>query len=291
MYKALYLYSNKTGIKRSKKFQDKIIYKLSESFDLVAKETSSQDEFVKECQNCSGDFDVLIVAGGDGTFNLAVSTLCNLDKNRRPILGYLPTGTINDAGKGFGVKGSIRKAINILRKQKIVDIDICKANNQYFSYVCTTGAYADISYVTKRRKKKFFGKLSYYFVAVKEAFIKRKVECSITADGVTYDVVTPFVLVMNGPYVGGFKVNSKNAMFDGVIDIYLTKPGIFNGLLHYLFFKVKTKHIRARKIEITTNQENYWCFDGEKGISGNLKIEVLPGYLKVFGLKKTAKIK
>lgn len=289
MYKALYLYSDKTGIKRPRKFQEKIINKLSESFELTAKKTSSLEEFINECKQCKPSFDVLIVAGGDGTFNSAISVLSTLDKNNRPILGYIPIGTINDAGKGFGVKGRVNKALKILQKQEIVDIDICKANDQYFSYVCAIGTYANISYITARTKKKFFGKLSYYWIAVKQAFKIRNIKATIIADGIKYEVKTPFVLIMNGPSVGGFLINSKTSMYDGVIDIYLTKPGIFNGLLHYMFFKIRTKHIKAKKIEISTNLNESWCFDGEKGISGKLKIELLPQNLKVFGHKISVK--
>lgn len=291
MYKALYLYSNKTGLKRRKKFQENIIKKLSEIFELTAKKTSSLDELIFECKNCYKNYEVLIVAGGDGTFNAVISALSSLEKEHRPILGYLPLGTINDAGKGFGVKGKVRKAIKILKKQELVDIDICKVNNQYFSYVCAIGSYSDISYITKREKKKFFGRISYYLIAIKEAFKIRKIHAVIKADGVTYEVNTPVVLILNGPSVGGFTINSKASMYDGVIDIYLTKGGLFNGLLHYLFFKVRTQHIQAKNIEITTNCDETWCFDGEKGISGDLKIELLPQNIKVFGHKKVAKTK
>ena len=291
MYKALYLYSDKTGLKRPKKFQDKIIKKLSEIFLLTSKKTNSMDEFVNECKNCSKNFEVLIVAGGDGTFNAAISVLSNLKKENRPILGYIPTGTINDAGKGFGIKGKSRKAIKIIKKQEIVNIDVCKANDSYFSYVCAIGKYTDISYVTKRNKKKFLGRLSYYFVAIKEALTIKNIHAIIKADGVTYDVKTPFVLVLNGPSVGGFLINSKTSMYDGVIDIFLTKPGIFNGLLHYLFFKIRTTHIQAKNIEITTNLDESWCFDGEKGIKGDLKIQLLPQNIKVFGQKFQVKTK
>lgn len=291
MYKALYLYSDKTGLKRRKKFQEKIIKRLSQCFSLTPKKTTSLEEFIHECENCYPTYDVLIVAGGDGTLNLAVSTLEKLDKDQRPIVGYIPTGTINDGGRGFGVKGKVRQALKVLEKQEVVDIDVCKANDSYFVYVCAIGTYADISYITKRNKKKLFGRLSYYFIAIKEALKIRNIKASIKADGKVYDVKTPFVLVMNGPSVGGFKINSKQSMYDGVIDIYLTKPGIFNGLLHFIFFKIRTKHIQAKNIEITANLNESWCFDGEKGISGNLKIEVLPQNLKVFGHKIPAKSK
>lgn len=290
MLKALYLYSDKTGLKRPKKFQDKIISRLSKSFELVAKKTSTIDEFILECQNCKSNFDVLIVAGGDGTFNLTISTLAKLDKSNRPILGYIPTGTINDAGRGFGVY-RVRKALKVLEKQETIDIDICRANDSYFSYVCAIGTYADISYITKRDKKKLFGRLSYYFIAIKEAMKIRNIEAHIVADGISYDVKTPFVLVMNGPSVGGFKINSKSAMCDGLIDIYLTKPGIFNGLLHFIFFKIRTTHIQAKNIEISTNSNDSWCFDGEKGISGDLKISLLNEKITVFGRKNSVKVK
>lgn len=284
--KALYLYSDKTGLSRPKNFQERIIRKLSLSYDLTAKATKSREEFISECQNSiSNGYEVVIISGGDGTFNMGCSAIAELPKEKRPIIGYVPTGTCNDSGKTLGIKG-IRKALKILKNKKIVDYDICKVNDQYFTFVCAIGQYADIAYITERREKKHFGRLSYYRIAIKEAFQKKKVHAVVECNNKKYEVITPFVLVMSGSNVGGFKVNFKKSYNDGLFDIYLTKPGLFNGLLHYLFFKARTLHVKTSAAKIHTDQTGEWCIDGERGMKGDIEIECLKSHLRVIGLKK-----
>ena len=285
--KALYLYSDKTGLKRSSSFQNKIINKLKRDYELVSKKTDSKDEFISECKNAKDNgFNLLIIAGGDGTFNMACSVIAALDKAKRPIIGYIPAGTINDSGKTFGVK-NIRQSLRVLHKKQILDYDICKVNDTYFTFVCAIGQYADIAYITERREKKFFGRFSYYRIAIKEAFQKKIVHASITCNNKTYEVDTPFVLIMSGKNVGGFRVNFHKSYNDGLFDIYLTKPGWFNGLLHYLFFKIKTIHIRTDSVSVHTDQDSDWCIDGERGMKGDVTINCLKSHLQVIGVRKS----
>ena len=284
--KALYLYSDKTGLSRPKHFQENVINRLSKSYELTSKCLDSKDKFVFECQNAvDNGYEVLIIAGGDGTFNMGCSAIASLPKEKRPIIGYVPTGTCNDSAKTLGIKG-IRKAIKLLKKKDVIDYDICKVNDQYFTFVCAIGQYADIAYITERREKKHFGRLSYYRIAIKEAFQKKKVHAVVECNNNKYEVVTPFVLVMSGSNVGGFKVNFKKSYNDGLFDIYLTKPGLFNGLLHYLFFKARTLHLKTSVAKIHTDQVGEWCIDGERGMKGDVEIKCLKSHLRVIGLKK-----
>ena len=284
--KALYLYSDKTGIKKTKVFQERIIKKLEKSYELTARKPSSQEEFIKECKSAvDNGFEVLIISGGDGTFNMACSAIAPLEKEKRPIIGYIPTGTCNDSAKTFGIR-NVRQALRVLKRQQVFDYDICKVNDSYFTFVCAIGQYSDIAYITERREKKFFGRLSYYRIAIKEAFQKKNVHAVVKCNDKTYEVDTPFVLVMSGVNVGGFKVNFKKSYNDGLFDIYLTKPGWFNGLLHYMFFKIKTTHIKTSSVDISTDQTGEWCIDGERGMKGDVHIECLKSHLRVIGIRK-----
>lgn len=284
--KALFLYSNDTsGKNRAYKKRDYIVKKLSSKYEVVDKCCPSLDSFDYECSHASENFDALIIAGGDGTFNRAVNNIASLSEENRPILGYIPTGTINDAGKSYGIKFSIRRALKIILKGNISRSDICKVNDSFFLYVLAIGQYSDISYITPRKEKRKFGRISYYLLAIKEAFQIRKIKVHIETDKECFDDVTPFVLVMNGLYVGGFPVNFKNSTVDGKFDLYLTKPGLFNGLLHFIFFKVRTRHIVTSKMKISTNANMPWCIDGEKGLTGDVIITCLPKHVRVFSAK------
>ena len=285
--KVLYLYSDKTGIAKSQRKVERLNKKLNEIYsDITIKKTENLEDFSKNIKDSAGIFDILIVAGGDGTLKYAVNVLMTIDKEKRPALGYIPTGTVNDAGKAVGYKGSIRQALKVLKRGYIDFVDICKVNNDYINFVCAAGAFSDISYVVKRGYKKFFGRLAYYFYALSQVFKRRLIEAEIEIKNQKFTVKTPFIMVMNSQNVGGFPVNFNFSVKDGLVEVYITKPGLFNGLLHYAFFKVKTTKLKVDHIKITLKDDEYWCFDGERGDKKTVDIQVLQQELKVVGKAK-----
>lgn len=285
--KALYLYSDKTGLKKSEKKTQKLHNKLKEIYseiDIV--KTSSLEEFEERIRNAIKTYDILIVAGGDGTLKFAVDVLMSYKKEERPILGYVPTGTVNDAGKAIGVRGKAKQALKVLEKGNIDEVDVCKVNNTYFNFVCAAGAFSDISYVVKRGYKKVLGRLAYYFYAVKEVFKRKLIEIEVETKDNKFTVRAPFVMALNSKNVGGFPVNFHYSVKDGLIEVYITKPGILNGLIHYAFFKTRTIKLKTDYIKMTLKSDDYWCFDGEKGDQKSVEISVLKQELKVIGKAK-----
>ena len=280
----LYLYSDKTGVTKSERKVNKLNNKLKEIYpDLTIKKTKDLDDFESSIRNAAGVYDILVVAGGDGTVKFVVNVLMSIPKEKRPTIGYIPTGTVNDAGKAVGVKGSVRQALKVLKVGRTDTVDICKVNNEYFTFVCAAGAFSDISYVVKRGYKKVIGRLAYYFYALSQIFKKREIEYEIATKTEKFSGKAPFIMVMNSRNVGGFPVNFDFSVKDGLVEVYITKPGIFNGLLHYAFFKVKTTKLRVDYIKITLKNDEYWCFDGERGDKKSVEISVLKQELKVIG--------
>ena len=285
--KTLYLCSNKTGLKKSEKKTALIFNSLRKIYkDLTIIKTENIGDFEENIRKSVGIFDIVIVGGGDGTLKAAVTVLMEFSKDQRPILGYLPLGTVNDAGKAVGINGSIKKALKILETNSVVDVDVCKVNDEYFNFVCAAGAYSDISYITKRRAKKIIGKFAYYFVAIASLFKKKKLEVHVVADDQVVDMKTPLVLIMNSKNVGGFPVNFHYSVVDGMVEIYLTKPGLFNGLLHYAFFKMRTIKLRAKHVKVSIKSNETWCLDGEKGFDGDIEINVFQRELRMIGKLK-----
>ena len=286
--KALFLYSDVTGIGTVNRHLTEVQKSLSETFDAldIHKTASLEDAIAKAVDSC-GKYDALIISGGDGTFNNIIGAL--VGKKDAPTIGYINGGTICDVGKNFGIHGSFRRALRIIKEGYTCGFDVGRVNDSYFTYVAAIGAFADIPYVTKRKYKKRLGRIAYYFRAIGAALVPKKIHCHVVADGREYDLDVPFILCLSGKNVGGFRVNSNSSsIHDGKFELFLTKPGIFNGLLHYLFFKMRTTKIVASRFQIDVQYPLPWDLDGEKGPSGNVHIEAVDSGLAIFCAKKFA---
>lgn len=284
---ALLLYSKHSGKRSPVKKLDFILSELSGSFSSIeARCFSAKEETAAFVKEKGSEYDVIIVAGGDGTFNNVINSLMDLPK--KPILGYLNYGTIGDVGKNFGVTRNLKKSLEIIKRGRTEDFDVglleCDDRKSYFSYMAAEGAYSDISYVAKRHEKKRFGAMAYYKLAFKEAFHKHEVDYEIIANGHRYTGVTPFILLLNGIYVGGFKVNRKGAINDGKLDLFLAKPSLFNGLCSY-FFRAGITTISGDSFDITFKNSGIWCVDGEESLEGNVKASLIHNALKIFSSK------
>ena len=281
--KALFFYTEDSGHGQLTSHIGTIIESLRKHFGEVDvyRSPSVEAGFIVARDAC-GRYDVLIVAGGDGTFNNVLNAV--VGQASIPTIGYFNNGTLGDIGNNIGIGHHWRKSLRIIKKGYVRPIDVGFANGHYFSYVCAIGRYADISYATPRKNKKYLGRFSYYFSAVGQAFKKKTVFVAGEVDGTPFEARTPFVLLLNGRRVGGFPVNPHGRIDDGDMELFLTKPGLFNGLMNYLFH-VKTRKLVGKSFRIHTDQQMPWCFDGEAGPTGDLQVECLHNAIKVFCAK------
>ena len=282
--KAIFIYNKTSGKGRILKKKDFIIKELKEIYDEIdVVESLSEEHFIEVSKKACGKYDAIIFSGGDGTFNMIVNAIAK--EENRPVLGVIPTGTVNDAAKNFGISKNIKKALKIIKEQKIRKFDIGQLNDKYFVFTAAIGAYADIPIVTTKKEKKKFGPLAYYFRALPTIFKFVKIEGNIEIDGVTYPYKTPFVLIMNSSRVGGFKINPKSNVYDGKMDVFIARPSIFNSLLTYMFARRRIKHYQGSHIKVEVHIPDYWDIDGEKGPSGNADITVLASHISIYSKK------
>jgi diacylglycerol kinase (ATP) len=283
MKKALFLYSGLTGAHGKLKLIEKAIARLSTSFDLVSYKTSSVEELKEKAQSSCSYFDVLLVAGGDGTFHQAINAIAS--ESKKPILGFINAGTMGDVSASFGLSHSFWDGVKTIEEGHFESFDVCKANDVFFIYMAATGAYANVAYKTSRKKKKSFGKLAYYSLSAKEAMAKKEIALDIAINGERVSYNGPFFMALNGPRVGGFYVNKIGQQDDGRFEAYLTPSGSFNGLTSYLTSK-RPWCFSSSSAEVFSPSEREWCLDGEPYIFKNVKLTCLQKEIMVFCREK-----
>jgi YegS/Rv2252/BmrU family lipid kinase len=73
-------------------------------------------------------FDIVCVAGGDGSVNEAGTALIN----RKTALAILPTGSGNGIARHLGLSMRLKSALNRINEQKLDTIDTVTLNSKYF---------------------------------------------------------------------------------------------------------------------------------------------------------------
>ena len=223
--------------------------------------------------------DLILVCGGDGTFNEVVSAIMEL--NIKDIsIAYIPMGTTNDLAKSLKMPikdASITK--NLLRSKARV-LDVGKLNNdKYFCYVAAFGVMTDVAYKTSQKAKNKYGRLAYYLNAIKELIKIPTYKVKIVFDDEEIEGEFIYGGISNSESIAGFKwFNTEDIdLSDGKFEaVFIRKPKKLSGYFRLLSdFKHKDYmvnrdfvYFKANKITISTEKNLDWTIDGE--YAGNM---------------------
>lgn len=292
--KTLFMYNPVSGKGKILKKIKYIKNELEKVFDLVEiYETRSALDTIEKAKAVCGEYDVLVFSGGDGTFNDVACGIASCDE--RPILGYIPSGTVNDIARNLKISKNIKKAVKVITEKNIINHDVGMINDKYFIYVVGMGTFTEVSYRTKQKTKRILGKLAYFFDGFKDFFSPKLSKVIIKGKDVDFEGVVPMVLVLNSVSAGGINFNMRGHLNDGVFDILAIKNGFFKGMLNlvktiiFAFRKKKqnsyVSYFSSPEFEIICDKDITWCVDGEEGPKGNVKIKNLHSHLKIYAPK------
>lgn len=242
-------------------------------------------------------FDMILVAGGDGTLNEVVNGIMTL--NTKPRIGYIPTGTVNDVAHLLGIPRNVKKAIKlILDSGELKKMDISKLGDTYFTYAAATGKFARASYDLKREDKKKFGFLAYVFRGIADAFQDYKMPLKITHENGIIDATFTLLLFLNGPRVGGVHLFliRKSKLNDGKIEARLFERRRYLTLFRVLsFFAIgglvtrSTHMIKSSFYNIEASGYVEWNTDGEQIEHNSARIDVIPEAIEIYVSKRSSK--
>lgn len=293
--KCLFVYNPESGKGKILKHEKYIKEKLSSIYQQVDVIKSEYAGHIFEIvRDMPDEYDTLVVAGGDGTLNEVINALGS--KKKKPKIGYIPTGTVNDVAHSLDIPRSIKGAVDNILQQNVFKHDIFRMNDRFGIYVCCAGVFTESSYATGRSTKKHFGRIAYFFHGVKKIFTSPSIELKLTLpDGTLYQGKFALLLVVNSRYVAGFKLNKRASLNDGLIDVLLVRSkrdtvslggmakvaGLFvNGVP--LKQKKGIIKLRTNSFKLETNSSTTINLDGEKVGLGSFDFEVLKEAVEIF---------
>ncbi len=170
------------------------------------------------------DFDVIAVAGGDGTINEVANGL----GPSAPPLAVIPLGTANVLAAEIGLPVDPDLVARTIARAQPTMVNVGTVNGRRFLMMAGAGfdahVVANVDPVMKRR----FGKLAYVWQTFVQFGRYRFPELRVTVDGTAYPAYS--AVVANGHYYGGRFVCAPDArLTEPRLDVCLfTRPGRLN---------------------------------------------------------------
>ena len=288
----LFLYNPVSGRGKVAKKLGYILSSLGQSFEKVdVYATTGPGDMTRAAREGAARYGAIVFAGGDGSVNEVVQGVCEAET--APLLGYIPTGTVNDVAHSLGISKNIRRALKTIRTGKTAMLDCMRVNDRYAMYVVAAGAFTSASYTTPQAQKKRVGRIAYGIEGIKKNLKFDTFDVAGSVDGARYERQSSvFVMLMNGRSVAGMRLNKGGSMCDGKVEAAVIlqgkKPNFFRRVRSliaianlFLFgYRVREKRIvrlEGRHFEIEAEEGVVWNFDGERGIEGSVTVDVLPG--------------
>ncbi|WP_098414514.1 lipid kinase YegS [Vibrio sp. ES.051] len=224
----------------------------------------------------------IVIAGGDGTVNEAVSALMRVDEDQRPELAIIPLGTANDFATANRVPVAIEESLALAVNGQPVLVDCVKANDRYFINVATAGFGAEVTAETPVELKNFLGGGAYTLTGVVKALGFKPYDGTITIEGETYQGEMVLGAFCNGRLAGGGQELASQAMIDdGMMDVTLVRPFLPHELPKVIE-EVNNpsekgefvKHTRASRLEIDFPSPLPLNLDGEPYHSRKIRFEI-----------------
>ncbi|WEK13852.1 MAG: diacylglycerol kinase [Candidatus Microbacterium phytovorans] len=240
--------------------------------------------------------DAVLVAGGDGTVNLAIQELAGTDTP----LGIVPVGTGNDFAAALGLRelrAEATAAAVIAGRTRRVDLArATRADGSSRLYATVLAAGFDSKVNDRANGMTWPRGHSRYDIAVLIEFLRLRdlpfrVELE-DADGDVEVLDGPLVLasVGNGPtYGGGIRICPEAMLDDGLLDVTLVRPAGRLRLLRLLPRVYRGTHAsspdvvmrRARAVRLDAPALTAYA-DGDPLGALPVRVDAVPGALTVF---------
>ena len=217
--------------------------------------------------------DMVVCSGGDGTVNEVVSGLMQVAS--RPVLGYIPAGTVNDFASSLALPRDMKRAARIAMEGRPFACDVGGFNESYFCYVAAFGIFTDVAYQTPQHFKNILGRSAYMLEGAKQLYNLKSYHMRVEHDGLVKEDDFIFGLVTNSTSVGGFRGFRGNDVLldDGLFEVSLIKAPQNIMELQMIVSALMQKEInqdfittfRTSDLKITCTEEVPFTLDGEYG--------------------------
>lgn len=231
----------------------------------------------------SGKPDGALVAGGDGTIQLAAGAL----KGTGITLGILPYGSANGFAVNLGIPATLEEQLDVALGSDVIDIDLLELNGHLCIHIADMGVNAEL--IKNYDNATIRGKLGYVLQSI-PSLIKADYpyEFDVEADGKQYVTEGILLAIANANKFGtGANINPTGILNDGKFELVIFKNFNLVGMIKTLAGQeefhpdfAETVSVSKAKIHCTTPVA--FQVDGEFiGEVQDVEVSIAPGKLKI----------
>jgi len=230
--------------------------------------------------------DAVIVAGGDGSLNVALQALVHVKKP----LGIVPVGTANDLARSVGVPLDVKGACDVIAAGITRPIDVGRVNDVYFFNEMSIGLSPTVTRLLTKEDKAKLGTLALLVRGARVVHRLRRFRVEIECDGRRSTFHSPQLTIGNSSSFGGLIRSDEAALDDHRLDLYsISFPtwwSFFEGLLALIRRRyddarsVKTMH--GKLFTVRTRRRRPIEADGEIVSATPAVVRVVPSAVRVF---------
>ncbi len=298
--KLLLIYNPNSGTKTiAKKLSDIVDSFTKDGYTVTVHPTQRRLDCLETVSEyCKGDFDKMVIAGGDGTLNEAVNGF--ISAGYQGDFGYIPCGSTNDFSKSVGIPTRTLDAAKTAINGVPFVCDVGNLNGRYFTYVAAFGTLAEVSYSTPQNAKNQLGFSAYILEGLASIPSMTSYKLSFESEERSGKGDYILGLILNTVHVGGMKIRGVDniRLDDGKFEVLLIKnPKNTTELNHIIASVMKLDFdneymdgFKTSKITLRCQTPIAWTVDGEKG--GEFKettVEVVPDGIRVLVQEKKKK--
>lgn len=260
MKKCVIIYNKKSGKVKSSELINSF-YNIVQNYgyELEVITTKRKGDGTEIMKILPDDIDLVIAAGGDGTFNEVIRG--NIERKKKLLMAHLPFGTTNDVGTMYGFSKDYKNDLELIFNGVKKNIDVIMVNGNPFVYVAAFGNFINISFDTPKKLKERFGRIGYILYGITELRERIRINhLKITVDEKTKEGDYSFIFITNSNRIGGINdVYPDVKLDDNKFEVVLCKLKRKSDLLKAIY------HIKIHGVENIPGCE-YYC-------TSNFKIE------------------
>jgi YegS/Rv2252/BmrU family lipid kinase len=218
--KICFIHNPVSGVRKFNRFEEMVHQHLDlDKFEYTILETQSPKDAMRLASSAvQENFEIVVAVGGDGTVNEVVQGLGNADV----ILGIIPGGSGNGLARHLEIPLEPEKAIQLINKFNIKQIDIATINGYPFASIAGLGFDARVA--SKYRKVKNRGFYGYARVVTQEFFRYREREYILTFNGMQITRKALLLSIANSNQFGYNTIIAPSSRVDdGLLDVVVMK--------------------------------------------------------------------